>query len=308
MPKFKLTGKLSFSFLMNIKELSSNYIDHIENIKRYSPYTVKSYKTDLNQFTDFCSTKKKTDVNKISEKFIKSYLMKLSEENLDTRSIARKMAVIRGLFNLSFKDEVIKTNPAALIKNPKSIKKLPDIASSKEIMETFHEAEKFEEDAAQVKVIFELLYGSALRVSELCNLNRADIDLERKTLRVTGKGNKIRIVPIGEKSIETLSNYLSKFPIKSLNEPLIETKKGGRIYPRLVHRIVNKYLALVTDIKKKSPHVLRHSAATHMLDNGADIMAVKEILGHENLSTTQIYTHVSIERLKSTYKKSHPKS
>jgi site-specific recombinase XerD len=175
-------------------------------------------------------------------------------------------------------------------------------------METFHEAEKFEEDAAQVKVIFELLYGSALRVSELCNLNRADIDLERKTLRVTGKGNKIRIVPIGEKSIETLSNYLSKFPIKSLNEPLIETKKGGRIYPRLVHRIVNKYLALVTDIKKKSPHVLRHSAATHMLDNGADIMAVKEILGHENLSTTQIYTHVSIERLKSTYKKSHPKS
>ncbi len=301
-------GKLSINFLMNIKELSSNYIDHIENIKRYSPHTVKSYRTDLNQFTDFCAEKKKTDVDKISEKFIKSYLMKLSEDNLDKRSIARKLAVIRGLFDLAFKDEVIKTNPAALIKNPKSVKKLPDIASSSEIMETFHEAEKIEKDAAQVKVIFELLYGSALRVSELCNLNRADIDLERKTLRVTGKGNKIRIVPIGDKSIETLRNYLSKFPIKSSNEPLIKTKKGGRIYPRLVHRIVNKYLALVTDIKKKSPHVLRHSAATHMLDSGADIMAVKEILGHENLSTTQIYTHVSIERLKAAYKKSHPKS
>lgn len=293
---------------MNIKELSSNYIDHIENIKRYSPHTVKSYKTDLNQFTDFCAGNKRTDVARISEKFIKSYLMKLSEENLDKRSIGRKLAVIRGLFNLAFKDEIIKTNPAALIKNPKSTKKLPDIASASEILETFHEAEKFEENAAQVKVIFELLYGSALRVSELCNLNTADIDLEKKTLRVTGKGNKIRIVPIGDKSIVTLYNYLSKFPIMSSNEPLIKTKKGGRIYPRLVHRIVNKYLALVTDIKKKSPHVLRHSAATHMLDNGADIMAVKEILGHENLSTTQIYTHVSIERLKSTYKKSHPKS
>jgi len=293
---------------MNIKELSSNYIDHIDNIKRYSPYTVKSYKTDLNQFTDFCTGKKKTDVDKISEKFIKTYLMKLSEDNLDKRSIARKLAAIRGLFDLAFKDEVIKTNPTALIKNPKSIKKLPDITSTIEIEETFREVEKFDEDALQVKVIFELLYGSALRVSELCNLNRADIDLEKKTLRVTGKGSKIRIVPIGDKSIETLDNYLSKFPIKSSIEPLIKTKKGGRIYPRLVHRIVNKYLALVTDIKKKSPHVLRHSAATHMLDNGADIMAVKEILGHENLSTTQIYTHVSIERLKATYKKSHPKS
>jgi len=293
---------------MNIKELSSNYFDHIENIKRYSPNTVKSYKTDLNQFTDFCSGKKKTEVDKISEKFIKMYLMKLSEDNLDKRSIARKLAAIRGLFDLAFKDEIIKTNPALLIKNPKSVKKLPDITSKSEIEETFLEAEKFEEDAAQVKVIFELLYGSALRVSELCNLNRADIDLDKKTLRVTGKGNKIRIVPIGDKSIETLQNYLNKFPIKSLYEPLIKTKKGGRIYPRLVHRIVNKSLALVTDIKKKSPHVLRHSAATHMLDNGADIMAVKEILGHENLSTTQIYTHVSIERLKATYKKSHPKS
>ncbi|MBT8387396.1 MAG: tyrosine-type recombinase/integrase [Ignavibacteria bacterium] len=293
---------------MNIKELSSNYIDHIENIKRYSPHTVKSYKTDLHQFIDFCEVKRKTDVDKISEKFIKSYLMKLSEDNLDKSTIARKLAAIRGLFDFAFKDEIIKTNPAALIKNPKSVKKLPDITSTSEIMEALREAEKFEEDALQVKVIFELLYGSALRVSELCNLNRADIDLEKKTLRVTGKGNKIRIVPIGEKSIETFTNYFIKFQIKSSSEPLIKTKKGSRIYPRLVHRVVSKYLALVTDIKKKSPHVLRHSAATHMLDNGADIMAVKEILGHENLSTTQIYTHVSIERLKTTYKKSHPKS
>lgn len=293
---------------MDIKELSSNYLDHIENIKRYSSYTVKSYRTDLNQFTAFCAANNRIDIDKISEKLIKSYLMKLSEENLDKKSIARKLAVIRGIFNFAFKDEIIKINPAALIKNPKIIKKLPDITSAEEIDETFRIANQSKEEVEQVKVIFELLYGSALRVSELCNLNIADIDLENQSLRVIGKGNKIRIVPIGEKSIETLKKYLSKFSKKLSNEPLVKTKKGGRIYPRLVYRLVNKYLALVTDIKKKSPHVLRHSAATHMLDNGADIMAVKEILGHENLSTTQIYTHVSIERLKATYKKSHPKS
>ncbi len=293
---------------MNIKELSSIYIDNIKNIKRYSSHTVKSYKTDLIQFTSYCTENKRTDINKISDKFIKSYLMKLSEENINKRSIARKLAVIRGLFDAAFKDELIQVNPAVNIKNPKVLKKLPDITSVTEINDTFNLTDKINDDTGQVKVIFELLYGSALRVGELCNLNISDINLEKRTIKVTGKGNKVRIVPIGDKSIENLKTYLSKLSAKSSKEALLITKKGGRIYPKLIYRIVNKYLALVTDIKKKSPHVLRHSAATHMLDNGADIMAVKEILGHENLSTTQIYTHVSIERLKATYKKSHPKS
>ena len=127
-------------------------------------------------------------------------------------------------------------------------------------------------------------------------------------LKVLGKGNKTRIIPIGDKSLVVINDYLEKNPEISNNDYLIRTKKNDKLYPRLVYRIVNKYLSKVSDIKKKSPHILRHSAATHMLDNGADLRAVKEILGHENLSTTQIYTHVSIERLKSTYKKSHPKS
>jgi integrase/recombinase XerC len=127
-------------------------------------------------------------------------------------------------------------------------------------------------------------------------------------VRVLGKGNKMRIVHLGYKSLQVLKYYFQKNPVTLKNDYLIRTKKNDKLYPRLVHRIVNKYLSKVSDIKKKSPHILRHSAATHMLDNGADLIAVKEILGHENLSTTQIYTHVSIERLKSTYKKSHPKS
>jgi integrase/recombinase XerC len=159
-----------------------------------------------------------------------------------------------------------------------------------------------------VKIIFEILYGCALRVSELCNIKYSDLDVAKSQIRVLGKGNKTRVVPIGEKSLVVLKEYLDLNPVNSHSDYLIRNKNNQKIYPRFVHRIVNKYLSLVTDIKKKSPHVLRHSAATHMLDNGADLMAVKDILGHENLSTTQIYTHVSIERLKSTYKKSHPKS
>ncbi|HSP87704.1 MAG TPA: tyrosine-type recombinase/integrase, partial [Ignavibacteriaceae bacterium] len=135
-----------------------------------------------------------------------------------------------------------------------------------------------------------------------------DLNLKEKTLRVFGKGSKTRIVPVGEKSSIVIKEYLTINKLEKLSSPLFTAKNGKRIYPRLVHRIVNKYLSLVTDLKKKSPHILRHSAATHMLDNGADLKAVKEILGHENLSTTQIYTHVSVERLKSAYKKSHPKS
>ncbi|HSR18774.1 MAG TPA: tyrosine-type recombinase/integrase, partial [Ignavibacteriaceae bacterium] len=143
--------------------------------------------------------------------------------------------------------------------------------------------------------------------SEVCGLNYRDIDVQGKTVRILGKGNKVRIVPIGSKSLEIINEYLKSKNFLSAKDPLL-TRNGRRIYSRWVHRIVHKYLSKVTDIKKKSPHILRHSAATHMLDRGADLKAVKEILGHENLSTTQIYTHVSIERLKTAYKKSHPKS
>jgi site-specific recombinase XerD len=139
-------------------------------------------------------------------------------------------------------------------------------------------------------------------------LKFSSVDIKKAQVRVLGKGNKMRIVPIGDKSIKILEEYLIKNPTNSYGDYLIRTKNNDKLYPRLVHRMINKYLTKVSDIKKKSPHILRHSAATHMLDNGADLRAVKEILGHENLSTTQIYTHVSIERLKSTYKKSHPKS
>ena len=293
---------------MQINDLIEKYLEEISSIRRYSTNTIKSYKTDLEEFSIFCTDQDRTEISKITERFIKSYLMILSEKDLDKKTIARKLAAIRSTFKYAFQNDLINENPLSFISNPKSNRKLPEVVSTNLILEIYKLVEERDENPELVKVVFELLYGCALRVSELCDLKYSSIDLNKSSVRVLGKGNKVRIIPIGEKSMLILNDYLEKYPVKSFNDYLIRTKKNDKLYPRLVHRMINKYLSKVSDIKKKSPHILRHSAATHMLDNGADLRAVKEILGHENLSTTQIYTHVSIERLKSTYKKSHPKS
>jgi len=293
---------------MKINSLAKEYLEDIKNIKRYSLNTVKSYTEDLNDLINYCNDYSKENVADISEKFVKTFLMTLNEKGLDKKSISRKLAAVRGMFKYACLQNYIETNPVILISNPKAKRKLPEVTSTDSILEIYKLADENDNDPNLVKVIFELLYGCALRVSELCSLNFIDLDLNEKTLKVLGKGNKTRIVPVGDKSLKIIKDYLkNKISTKS-GSALLTNKEGERIYPRLVHRIVAKYLGKVTDIKRKSPHVLRHSAATHMLDNGADLRAVKEILGHENLSTTQIYTHVSVERLKSTYKKAHPKS
>lgn len=294
---------------MEISKALNEYIEYTEEVKRYSSNTIKSYKKDLFDFLNFCNKNSKKQLNNISEKFIKNYIMKLNDSGLETISISRKLASIRGFFKYAYINEYISKNPAAVITNPKVKRKLPEVTTSASILDIYKNISKLEpQKQFRIKIIFELLYGSALRVDELCKLNIEDLDLNNKILRVKGKGSKTRIVPVGSKSVEVIKQYLTLRNTRIHSDPLITTKNGRRIYSKYVYRIVHKYLSEVSDIAKKSPHILRHSAATHMLDNGADLRAVKEILGHENLSTTQIYTHVSIERLKSTYKKSHPKS
>ncbi|PJB02228.1 MAG: tyrosine recombinase XerC [Ignavibacteria bacterium CG_4_9_14_3_um_filter_36_18] len=293
---------------MVISQLITQYLEEMKNVKRYSTNTLVAYSNDLTTFLQFCVDYKKEDTEYISDKFLKTFLMFLSDSGLDKKSIARKLASVRGLFKFAFKNRIIKINPAAYISNPKSQRKLPEVIDEESILRTYKFAEEEDKDPHLVKVIIEILYGCALRVSELCALNRSDLDIVEKIIRVKGKGSKMRIVPVGNKSLEVIKEYLHSRQNILPDEALLTNKKGVRIYPRYVRRVTNKYLSQVTDISQKSPHTLRHSAATHMLDNGADLKAVKEILGHENLSTTQIYTHVSIERLKSSYKKSHPKS
>ncbi len=293
---------------MQLQNAIDNFISDLTNIKRYSDNTIKSYETDLLHFYDYCENYNKMSLDQISEKFIKTYLMQLSESGYSMRSISRNLASIRGLFKYAYSNNNLNFNPTLNILNPKAEKKLPEIINEKAIDELYSIIDKSSKDPILVKCIIEILYGCALRVSELCNLNYVDVDLTANTLRVLGKGNKTRIVPIGGKSKIIIKDYISVKTFRNSNDAFLVNKYGKRIYSRMVYRLVNKYLSQVTDIKKKSPHIFRHSAATHMLDRGADLRAVKEILGHENLSTTQIYTHVSVERLKSTYKKSHPKS
>jgi len=293
---------------MNIQQLVDGYIIYIRNIRRYSSNTVKAYQSDLIDFVKYCDENNKSDIVLINDRFVKSYLMNLSEREIEKISIVRKLSSLRSLFRFAFKEDLIKQNPTSQLRNPKTSKKLPEITSTEDILKTFTLADEADNNPKLVKVIFELLYGCSLRVSELCNLKAGDIDLEKNVIRVFGKGSKTRIVPIGEESKKNVLEYLQAFPAKNYSDPLIRNKAGKKVYEKYVYRIVHKYLSKVTDIKKKSPHILRHSSATHMLDNGADLRAVKEILGHENLKTTQIYTHVSIERLKQSYKKSHPKS
>lgn len=292
---------------MLIEKVTKDYLQNLKSIKRYSDNTVKSYRADLEGFISYCNEYSKKNISEISEKFIKSYLMILSEAGIERKSISRKLSSIKGLIKFAYLNEYINVNPSSSISSPKISRKLPEIASTSAILESYKEIEK-DKNSEMIKTIFEILYGCAIRVDELCKLNYGDLNLKEKTLKVLGKGSKTRIVPVGEKSAAVIKEYLNTKNFEKFSSPLFTTEKGKRIYPRLVHRKVNKYLALVTDLKKKSPHILRHSAATHMLDNGADLKAVKEILGHENLSTTQIYTHVSVERLKTAYKKSHPKS
>ena len=293
---------------MIVKDVIENYLAELSSIRRYSENTIRAYHNDLHEFLKYCDDYEKFEITTISEKFIKSYLMILNESALDKKTISRKLAAIRSLFKYAQQKEIIENNPVSFISNPKTSRKLPEVVSTELILKIYSLAEEKDENPELVKVVFELLYGCALRVSELCSLKFTDLDLNKSQLRVLGKGNKTRIVPVGEKSLLVLKSYLKSYPVLSSTDYLIRSKNNKEVYVRLVYRIVNKYLSELTDIKKKSPHILRHSAATHMLDNGADLRAVKDILGHENLSTTQIYTHVSIERLKSTYKKSHPKS
>lgn len=302
----------------NIKKIIDLYLEEIISIRRYSDNTKKSYQEDLYEFLNFCSQNKMKEINKVNQKFIKKFLVYLNEKELEKSTISRKLSSLRGLFNFAFERELIDKNYLSLIPNPKFSRKLPEIISIDDFDRIFAQTDKiynkkeFTFENLLIKTIFDLLYGCSLRVSELCNLKLSDVDFYKKTIRILGKGNKERVVPIGDKSLKTLQEYLSFLNNnnnnKNKNNFLLVDKLNNQLYTKKVYRIVNSILKEVTDLEKKSPHILRHSSATHLLDNGANLMAIKEMLGHSNINTTQIYTHVSIEKLKEVYKKSHPKS
>ena len=287
------------------------FIKYIRLERRYSAHTVEAYQGDLIQLETFLSGYfHSPDINwkLINRRLLREYMGWQAGAGLQRISIARKLAAIKVFFAFLTRNKYISINPAATIKTPKYKRELPEFLSV-ELMEKLMELPPPNTfDGARDRAMLELFYAAGIRRGELIALKLEDIFFDENVIRVIGKGEKERIVPIGAYAKNSLLTYLRYRNQKNMTKvaEVFLLKNGKPIYAMAVHRIINKYLHKIADIKKKSPHVLRHSFATHLMNQGADIRAVKDLLGHANLSTTQIYTHTSIDHLKSIYARAHP--
>jgi integrase/recombinase XerC len=291
--------------------LQDDFIKYLQFEKRYSGHTIVAYNTDLGQFIQFIEESVGDfDFIKVLPKNIRSWIIFLMETGVSSRSINRKIATLKSFYKYLMRQELIEKSPVQLVTIPKVGKKLPTFIQ-KENLDQLLDLDMFSHDfeGTRDKVIVSLLYGTGVRLSELKNLKINNIDLLESTIKVLGKRNKERIVPYPKTMNSVINNYLEfRDKLTGINQFLLLTSNGKQVYDKLIYRVVNNYLGLVTTIAKKSPHVLRHSFATHLLNNGADLNAVKELLGHSNLSATQVYTHTTFEKLKEIYNQAHPRA
>lgn len=287
--------------------LQSKFISFIKSEKRLSQYTVTSYNSDLNQFFLFLNNFNGIKTEKeITFKIIRLWISFLVESGLSSRSVNRKISTIKSYFKFLEISEEIILNPTLKIISPKISKKLPVIVE-KVNLDLLLDKENFKNSfiGSRDKLIIEVFYLTGIRLSELIGIRIKDFNFESLTLKIFGKRNKERLVPLSFNIVNDIQKFITTYYLNSL---LFTNENQEKLYPKKVYRIVNYYIGKVSSVNKKSPHVLRHSFATHMLNNGADINAIKEILGHSNLSATQIYTHNSVEKLKSVYNQAHPRA
>lgn len=302
---------------------SERFIRYIKFEKRYSPHTVSAYQSDLDQFLGFLNNPDKqtpppppviTHPSQITHYHIRNWMVDMMSQHIIARSINRKIATLRKYFKFLLQEDLILVNPTSKINTPNIPKNLPVIVEDVKLTQMLDENEVFGADfkGLRDKLIIEMLFGTGMRLSELLGVKETDINVYEGTVKVLGKRNKERIIPINNELKLLITEYqeLKKkqdfFSNNSL--ALIVTDKGANAYAKLIYLTVQKYLSYISTQNKKSPHVLRHTFATSLLNRGADLNAIKELLGHANLSATQIYTHNSVERLKSIYKQAHPKA
>jgi integrase/recombinase XerC len=288
-----------------------DFVDYLCAQKRVSLHTVTAYENDLKDFTTYLEKEFKVeDIANVNHKIIRYWMAALLDSGIKARSVNRKISTLKTYYKFLLKNEIVTRNPTLKIINPKTEKKLPEFAGEKEMENLFDNipfANNFE--GLRNRLIITLFYTTGIRRAELIGLMLNDLDMYNMQIKVLGKGNKQRSIPVTRELIDLYKNYLSlRVEHKPTCNNVFITAKGKPIYERLVYIIVTKSLGSVTSQQKKSPHVLRHTFATHMLDNGADLNSIKEILGHANLSATQVYTHNSIEKLKKTFRQSHPRS
>lgn len=299
------------------------FITHLRVERNYSPHTLVAYKGDLKSFINFLKKDKIDSFHKVDRLEVRKFLAHLAGKNFEKSTIARKLSSIRSFFVFLTREKIIAQNPTIHIPTPKRMKKIPSFLDLHEVKLLLELPNRRTLLGLRDRAILEVLYGSGLRVSELVNLNVNDVDLLGGMIKVKGKGSKERLVPIGEMGLNSIERYLRMrqlpgsstfFKVKNFQnlsyskEPLFLNFQSLRLNAQSINRLVHKYIRLASIKKGVSPHTLRHTFATHLLDAGCDLRAVQEMLGHVSLSTTQVYTHVTTERLKRIYKKYHPRA
>lgn len=288
--------------------LIKNFLDYLTIEKRYSVHTTVSYKNDLNQFNLYLSESYSgIEFQKVEMIHVRSYMVHLLESKLAKSTVARKVSSIKSLYKFMKKEQLISSSPIQLLETPKLDSRLPVFLKEEEVVNLFEEF-KFEDSFSgkRDKMILYLFYQTGIRLSELIGLK--DVDVRNGELKVLGKRNKERIIPLSNNIQPLIDQYLNlKDELGFKKKYFFVTDNGNKLYEKFVYRKVNYYLSMVSSKQKKSPHILRHTFATHMLNNGADLNSIKEILGHENLSATQVYTHNTFQKLKSIHKQSHPR-
>ena len=288
-----------------------SFINFLKYEKRYSPHTVKAYEKDLDRFVEFC-TKMVGDfvVNDVDLKLLRSWVVDLMEHDYNPSSVSRMMTAVKSFYNYLLREQVVDVNPAINVPLPKIRKKLPHFVEENNLNHLLDD-DLFDNGlrGRRDKLIISLFYGTGIRLAELINLKDRDFNTAEYLIKVLGKRNKERIIPYPREINQLYNDYVDVRNNEIVNNSgyLFVTEKGKQIYEKLVYRVVKNNLARVTSLEKKSPHVLRHTYATHLLNNGADLNAVKELLGHANLAATQVYTHTTFEKLQQSYKQAHPR-
>ena len=294
------------------QSIIQSFLDYLKFQKRYSQHTIISYENDLKDFFDFIESKYgNLSLPEISTTLIRTWLAGLKQNNIASKSINRKISTLKSFFKYQLRKETISVSPMTAVASLKVSKRLPSFIEEKDIETLFKHVEFPDTWEGKTNRLFlQVFYQTGMRLSELINLKESQIDGGNNNIKVLGKGNKERIIPVNKELLTEVFKYKNEKQTRNeiSNEYLFINEKGKKLQPRYVYSKVKEYLSYVTTNHRKSPHILRHSFATHLTNNGADINAVKELLGHSSLAATQIYTHNSIEKLKDIHKKSHPRS
>lgn len=298
---------------MLLPEAIQYFKDYLKYQKRYSEHTLRSYADDLRDFHDHTiKTFGEMPLEQLTSPVIRDWLASLKNDDLAARSINRKISTLKSFFKYHIRTGGLKQTPMTQVHSPKNVKRMPVFVKEEETDTLFAQVEFTDDWKGKTdRLLISLLYNAGLRSAELVSLKEGQIDPSKKVIKVLGKGNKERVIPVSEKLLLEIRQYLEdkkEIGEGSADKVLLVNEKGKKLNPTYVYRSVKRYLGEVTTVRKKSPHVLRHTFATHLLNNGADLSSVKELLGHTSLAATQVYTHHTIDKLKDVYKKAHPKA